>query len=373
MILMSDAKQKKIAIYIPTLHGGGAERMMVVLANGFTKRGFSVDLVLAKAEGVYLQHVASDVRVVDLNASRVLLSLPNLVRYLRRECPNVMLSALGHANVVAVWSRRLSGMTTKLVLSERNTLSVSHANFATKRERIMPFLMRHAYKQTDGIVAVSTGVADDLSSMIDLPRERIKVVYNPVVTNDLIEQSQEELDHPWFASGQPPVLLAIGRLTNQKGFLSLVHAFSLLMSERFVRLVILGEGELRSELEELVRQKRLSNDVLLPGFVDNPFKWMRNSSLFVLSSLYEGLPGVLIQAMACGTPVVSTDCPSGPSEILDNGRWGRLVPVGDVEALSVAMDETLDEPTHPDVAVRAEFFGVDQAVDGYLEAFGFPQ
>lgn len=360
----------RIAIYVPSLRGGGAERVMAILANGFAARGLAVDLVLAQAKGPYLKDVSDPVRVVDLGSSRVLFSLPGLVRYLRRERPRAMLSALSHANVVAVWAKQLARVSTRLVVSERNTLSAAAGGAREGRARLLPWLMRRTYPKADGVVAVSAGVADDLAAIIGLPRQDVMVVYNPVVTETLVRQSHERVAHPWFALGEPPVILAVGRLTAQKDFSTLVRAFARLRSQRAARLVILGEGELRGMLEAQVAELGFAGDVALPGFMDNPFAWMYHSALFVLSSAWEGLPGTLIQAMACAVPVVSTDCPSGPVEILENGRWGRLVPVGDAEALAVAMAATLDETEHPDVTVRAADFGVDQAVNGYLTVLG---
>jgi glycosyltransferase involved in cell wall biosynthesis len=344
---------------------------MTILANSFAARGLAVDLVLAKATGPYLKDVSDAVRVVDLGSSRVLFSLPGLTRYLRRERPLAMLSALSHANVVAVWAKQLARISTRLVLSERNTLSISTSGAHTRRARLLPWLMRYTYPKADGVVAVSGGVADDLAATIGLPRKNVMVVYNPVVTEALIRQSHERVSHPWFELGEPPVILAVGRLTAQKNFSTLIRAFARLRSQRAVRMIILGEGELRGILEKQVAELGLAADVILPGFMDNPFAWMRRSALFVLSSAWEGLPGTLIQAMACAVPVVSTDCPSGPVEILENGRWGKLVPVGDAGALAAAMAATLDETEHPDVAKRAADFGVDQAVNGYLTALGW--
>jgi glycosyltransferase involved in cell wall biosynthesis len=170
--------------------------------------------------------------------------------------------------------------------------------------------------------------------------------------------------------GAPPVILAVGRLTLQKDFPTLIRAFARLRARRSARLVILGEGELRDELEALVAELGLTADVALPGFVDNPFSWMRGSALFVLSSAWEGFGNVLVEAMACGTPVVSTDCPSGPAEILENGKWGRLAAVGDAEALARAIAEALDDPNPPDVRARAAFFSVERSVDAYLAILG---
>lgn len=355
-----------LALYLPSLRGGGAERVMVTLANGFADRGLRVDLVLAKAEGPYLPDVSSSVRVVDLGASRVLGSLAGLVRYLRRERPVALLTAMGHANVVAAAARRLSRVATRLVVSEHAHFSAVSAKATSIPGRSMVHFMRWAYPGTDGIVAVSEGVAVDLAAAIGLPRERILVIHNPVVTAVMLANSRRPQGHPWFGHGQPPVLLGVGRLTEQKDFTLLIRAFAQLRLQRDVRLMILGEGELRPQLEALVLELQVEEDVMLPGFVQNPYGYMRCAALYVLSSGWEGLPTTLIEAMACRTPVVATDCPSGPAEILEGGRWGRLIPVGDVDALAQAIAATLDEPVHPDIATRAADFGVDQAVKNYL-------
>ena len=361
-----------LSIYLPSLRGGGAERVMLTLANAFVARGLPVDLVLAKAEGSYLNDVAEWVRVVDLRASRVMTSLPGLVRYLHRERPVAMLSALNHANVVAGAARRLARVPTRLVVSEHSTLISSMSNATSLRGRWMAHFMRWAYPKTDGVVAVSKGVADDLASVIGLEPERIEVVYNPIDISRVITLSKRPLKHPWLIEGSLPLIVAAGRLTRQKDYPMLLQAFAIVHAHRPLRLIILGEGEARGQLESLVRNLGLGEDVAMPGFVDNPFAWMRRSSLYVLSSAWEGFGNVLVEAMACGTPVISTDCPSGPAEILENGRWGRLVPVGDVKALAEAMMATLDESTYPDVVRRAQNFNIEKAVDGYLRVLEIP-
>jgi glycosyltransferase involved in cell wall biosynthesis len=356
----------RIALYLPSLRGGGAERVLVTLANGFAERGYIVDLVLATAEGPYLTDVASNVRIVDLNARRVSTSVPCLVRYLRREKPAALLSAMGHANVIAVLARSLAGVPTRVIVSERSYFSRSNANATNLRARLIGSFMAWAYPRADGVVAVSAGVADDLARSIGLSRSTIQVVYNPVVTDILHAKSMVSPEHPWLKAGEPPVILSVGRLTAAKDFPTLLLAFARLRQDRMVRLLILGDGELRETLTSQVAKLGLEADVDLPGFAENPFAPMRLAALFVLSSAWEGLPNALIQAMACGTRVVSTDCPSGPAEILDGGRWGRLVPVGDVDAMAEAMAAALAEQHPPDVAARAADFGVAQALDGYL-------
>lgn len=354
----------RVALYLPSLRGGGAERVMVLLANGLAKRGYLVDLVVAKAEGPYLSEVHSGVRVVDLVCRRVAQSLPGLVRYLRRERPVAMLSALNHANVISCFAHRLARVSTRLIISEHNTLSESRPQNA--RGRLVPWLMRWVYPWADGIVAVSQGVSDDLVHHLNIDACLVQVIYNPVVDDTLLIKAKQTPAHPWFKQGEPPLVLGVGRLTEQKDFETLIRAFALVRAQRMVRLMILGEGELRPQLETLVSQLGLGNDVALPGFVANPFAYMARASVFVLSSRWEGLPTVLIEAMACGVPVVSTDCPSGPREILEGGRWGQLVPVANVSALAKVLPLTIDKFDVPDVMIRAMDFGVDQSVQKYL-------
>jgi len=364
---MTPDSSMRLAIYVPSLRGGGAERVMVTLANGFAERGYEVDLVLVKAEGPYLKEVSDAVRVVDLKSTRVLTSLPVLVRYLRRVRPLALLSALGHANVIAVVAKVLARVPTRVVVSERSNFSVSKKHAPSHRANAMGRLMRWAYRRAAGVIAISGGVADDLSIQLEISRDNIKVVYNPLDIDRAQVLSRLEPTRIFSDGNGHKLILGIGRLVEQKGFIHLIRAFAQVRSGSSVKLCILGEGPLRESLQAEVERLGLINEIVLPGFVDNPFAVMRQANLFVLSSGWEGFGNVLVEAMACGIPVVSTACPSGPDEILENGRWGRLVPVGDVDALAAAMAATLDENEHPDVATRAAEFSVDRAVDGYLE------
>jgi glycosyltransferase involved in cell wall biosynthesis len=330
-----------VSIFLPSLSGGGAERAMLNLAHGIAGCGYAVDLVLAQATGPYLREVGPAIRLVDLKAARVLTSLPGLMRYLRREQPVALISALNYANVVALWARRLVGTPQRVLVNEQNTLSRSARNSARHRQRLVPHLVKRFYPWADYVVGNSHGVVDDLSQVTGLPRTRIQMLYNPIITPEVRAKVRAPLDHPWFAAGQPPVLLAVGRLTKQKDFPTLIRAFAEVHQKRPARLLILGEGTDRPALESLVRELGLDDVVALPGFVDNPYAYMSRAGLYVLSSGWEGLPTVLVEALYCGPPVVATDCPSGPREILADGRYGRLVPVGDVAALAYAIEAGL--------------------------------
>jgi glycosyltransferase involved in cell wall biosynthesis len=225
----------------------------------------------------------------------------------------------------------------------------------------------------DAVVAVSNGVADDINRRTGFPRKRINTVYNPSVTPHLVGKSKEKLNHPWFAPGQPPVILGAGRLGRAKDFPNLIQAFAKVRQQRPVRLMILGEAKhprktskRRTQLTALAESLGVSEDLALPGFAQNPYKYMANAGVFVLSSLYEGLPNVLIEALACGCPVVSTDCPSGPLEILDNGKYGALVPMADATALADAIVSVLKRPPSAELLrERANLFTVDKSVDRY--------
>lgn len=365
----------RVTIFLPSLNGGGAERVMVALANAFAARGYAVDLVLALADGPYRSQVSDAVRIVDLKLGRVIKSLFPLVRYLRRERPVALLTAMTHANVVAILARMMARASTRLVISERSTITIEAWGAQGLVARILYSLVPLLYTRADGIVAVSQAAAADLVKFAGLPDCDVKVVYNPFDLRLIQEKAAQPVQHPWFSQGQPPVVLACGRLVAQKDFPILIHAFVRLRQQTNARLLILGEGESRKSLESLVAECGLTgDDVQMPGFVANPFAYMARSALFVLSSRLEGLPGVLIEALACGVPVVSTRCPSGPEEILEGGRWGKLVPVGDVGALSTAMYEVLSTPREdlPDGRVRARDFEQERAVDAYLAAMGLP-
>jgi len=355
----------RMSFFLPGLYEGGAERIILNLAKAIAERGYPVDLVLARAAGPYIYQVPASVRLVDLRATRVLTSLPSLVCYLRREQPFAMVSAL-FTNVIALISQRLSGFPRRIVISEHNTLSSTAQNQADLRWQVYPRLAGWIYPWADEIVAVSNSVANDLAKTTTIPRDRIRVVRNPVVTPDLRRKSEEALDHPWFKAGEPPVILSVGRLTSQKAFDVLIQAFSRVRKKRPARLLILGEGEERSRLEALVRQLGLEQDVSLLGFVQNPYPYIAQAELFVLSSRWEGLPTVLIEALYLGTPIIATDCPGGSREILKDGEYGRLVPVDCPEVLADTIEAAIG--SHSPRPPRESWtpYSQDFVVDSYL-------
>jgi glycosyltransferase involved in cell wall biosynthesis len=355
-----------IAFFLPSLHGGGAQRVVVNLIQGMVERGLPVDVVLVAAEGAFLDQLPPAVRLVDLRASRMLRSLRPLIGYLRRERPRVLVSSMTHANLVALWAAKLAGRNTPVIVTVHTTHSRGAGKNGRSASGLQPRLMRTFYPWSARVVAVSRGAADDLISTVGVPAERVEVVYNPVIMPTTVELTRKPPDHAWLAPGQPPVIMGAGRLTRAKDFPTLIRAFAEVRRQREARLIILGEGEERGALTDLVNQLGLETDVALPGFRENALAYMARSSVFVLSSAWEGLPTVLIEALAAGARVVSTDCPSGPREILQGGRLGALVPVGDSAALARAITESLDRPAGPVPLDALKPFTRDAAVDHYL-------
>ena len=356
----------KVALFLPNLAGGGAERVFALLAEGLAERGIDTEVVLVQAIGPHVAAVAAAVPVIDLHLSATRYSLLPLARYLRRRRPDVLVTALGHANIIAVWARWLARVPTVVVITHHLSLPPARSS---PNARWWAGLRSRFYPWADAIVAVSRDMAVELANGIGVPRERVDVILNPVITPDLAARAAEPVDHPWFAAGQPPVLIGIGRLVRQKDFATLLRAFAVLRRDREARLMILGEGEERPALEALARDLGVADDVAMPGFVQNPYGYLQRASAFVLSSLYEGLPTVIIEALALGTPVVSTDCRSGPREILEDGRLGRLVPTGDHEAMAAAISATLDGAPMPAPAERLAEYRQAEAVDNYVRLF----
>jgi glycosyltransferase involved in cell wall biosynthesis len=359
----------RVAIFLPSLEGGGAERVMCNLAYQFAECGLGVDLVLSQKTGPYLRDVPPGVGIIDLKVRRTIASIPKLVKYLRTANPYCLISALSHANITAILAHMLARSSAKLIVSEHVAPKQLQLHTESIRERLLPLLIPILYRRTDHIIAVSIGVAKQLAEF-GLRSDKVAVIYNPILNDELFRAAEEDVDDPWFSPGAPPVLVAAGRLVKQKDFQTLIRAFALVRSTRLVRLLILGEGQDRLELLDLGQLLGVADDVRLPGFVNNPYKYMKRASAFVLSSLFEGFPTVLVEAMACGAPVISSDCTSGPSEILEDGRWGRLVPVGDSVALAKAIQGVLDQTSHPDGRSRALMFHSKRKTREYLKVIG---
>ena len=355
----------KIAIFIPNLEGGGAERMMVNLANKFVDKT-NVDLLLATESGPYIKIVDNKVNIINFGISFLNpMVLMYLIKYIRKEKPMAILSAMTYPNVAVVIARFLSNVSTQLVISERVTIGIQSKNSFSLKERLKPLAARLTYNGADHIIAISKGVADNLVETIKISKKKITTIYNPVVTPSLLIKRPRP-SHVFFADKHNKVIVAAGRLVRQKDFSTLIQAFNKLIKNQDIYLVILGEGPLRNDLHKQIDELGITKFVSLPGYTDNVFGYLQHASLFVLSSAWEGFGNVLVEAMACGCPVVSTDCKSGPSEILENGKYGKLIRPGDVNAMAIAMQDTLSKPLSSNILrTRANAFSSDEIADKY--------
>jgi glycosyltransferase involved in cell wall biosynthesis len=346
--------------------GGGAERVALRLADDWISAGYEVDLVLQNARGDLLPLVPPEVKVFDLKARRIRGVVAPLRGYFRHRKPAAMQVSMWPLTVAAIIAHRLARSAARLVLSDHIMLSRQYSYFGRGATLAMRASLRLFYPLADARILVSKQGADDLARLAGIPRSSIEVVYNPVAEPPAEATSTPEVQEMWGdANGR---VLTVGRLAAQKNHELLIRAFALVRRKRAAKLIILGEGELRQRLQQLIAEEGLQNDVLLPGFVTNPWPYLGSADLFALSSNFEGYPLVLIEAMRSGLPVVSTDCESGPREILDGGRYGALVPMGDADALAEAILESLERPIARDTLVeRAESLSGQSTSDRYLE------
>jgi glycosyltransferase involved in cell wall biosynthesis len=397
----------RIAFLLDSLSGGGAEKVILNLASGFSSAGYSVDLLICKMTGMLRNQMPSNINVIQLKAASSLRgvvfaffadaaclrpvlgvlartrklpgtfkAMPAIIKYLKTNQPVALLSALPKSNVNAVLAGRYCGGSTRIVVGVHANYSAQSALEKKGREveeNYMLSMIRRCYRQADAVVAVSRGAERDICEYLGLSRERVTSVYNPVPTRDIRVLCEEVPDHPWFESGGVPVILGIGRFVAQKNFPLLLDAFAKVRQQRAVRLVLLG-GDVTSDEQRCLQQALIAqaeslgveHDFDMPGFVDNPFAYLNRAAVFVLSSRYEGFGNVLVEALLCGCPVVSTDCPSGPAEILENGKYGKLVPVGNAYKLADAIYRTLDDPQDIDfLRARGDKFSIEHAVDSY--------
>lgn len=366
---------------------------MLNLASGLAARGQQVDFLLVREEGPYLKYVPESVRLVILpqhsrlrglltilnnrpslffkllsfHPARMLRLLPGLTHYLLKREPDTIISGLHNCNLAALCVCFCIKSRIQTIVVEHNTLSKIINSVPARKKRLLP-LINYFYPKADKIIGISDGVKADLIKTANLKPDNIVKIYNPIVTEELREMARLEPGHSWFRKGEPPVIIGVGRLVPQKNFSTLIRAFARVRSKRNVRLMILGEGRLRRELEQLAEQLQVADNFIMPGFQDNPFASISRASVFVLSSDWEGLVSVLVEALAAGCSVVSTDCPHGPSEILEKGKYGQLVPAGDYKAMADAILQALDAPANrEDLLARADDFSIDIIVDQYLQ------
>jgi glycosyltransferase involved in cell wall biosynthesis len=359
-----------IAVFMKSLQGGGAERVMLALASSFADQGCKVDLVLADTRGHLHGGIPENVSVHELvkkspvhlispfarlasknwrelatifrrKLPRIVKILPALEAYLKSAQPDAVLSTLPSANIVAAWAVQLAGVKLSLVLREANQFSRA-VNDDYNFNGLLTRLAWQWYRTAHRIIAVSEGVREDLVKELQIPEDKVTTIHNAVDSARIkkLGQMQIKQENACLREGEP-FILAVGRLEPQKDYRTLLEAYAFSRSNGLARLVILGEGTLKDDLRTFAEDLGISSDLLLPGYVDNPYAFMCRASVFVLSSAWEGCPNVLLEAIACGCNIISTDCQSGPRELLDGGKYGMLVPVGDSSALAAGIDSAL--------------------------------
>jgi glycosyltransferase involved in cell wall biosynthesis len=356
-------KNKKIAFFLQSLSGGGAEKSVVNLSNYLVNDGVDIDIVLVnKFETYYLEELDVRVKIVDLNKSRSIKSVFKLIEYMKNDKPDVIMSSVTHINIVMAIAKLLTGkIDTKVVLNQVNHLS-SIVGYSVKNKILQKVILKfivHIYNFTDGVISMSKGVEKDILA-IGL-KVKSQYIYNPIVTNFMLTQGNGSIDNYTGTT-----FISVGRMVPQKNFSLLVDAFSVVNKEIESRLIILGEGPLKSDLEEQINNLSLTEDILLPGFVNNPYKYMKNAHVFVLTSLWEGFGNVIAESMALGGQVVSTNCNSGPSEILENGKYGFISSTFNKYEIAKLMIDAVKSPINPELVVeRGCYFSVERAAIEY--------
>lgn len=355
-----------MALLLPALEGGGAERVFCTLGRLLAERDRPVELVVGSARGPLRGEVADSVKLVELGAERLRTALPVLAAHLRRSPPACLIATIHSASVLALLAVRAARIPTPVVVRVASSMTVAAALTASGSGRLTLAASRRLYPRARALVAPSTDLAADTDRFVGLPPGTTRVLPNPVIGPAVWSGAGAPLDHAWFAPGQPPVVLAVSRLTAQKDVGGLIEAFSHLRRRVAARLLVLGDGPERAALEARIGALGLAGEVALPGYDRNPFRYMARAEVFVLSSRVEGLPGVLVQALGCGAKVVATDCPTGPREILADGAHGRLVPVGDPVGLATAVEAALAEPRRTPDPAAWQPYTEHAAVEAYL-------
>lgn len=361
----------KAALLFATSGHSGVDRVVSNVLPEFRHSSWEFDLLGIRGYGPHPYYVPNNLTIHRLPAVSKKGLLPGLIWYLQRYQPQSLLSANHKLNRTALMARRLTGKPPRVAIRMGMSLTAKGENMKPPIRKKLYASMQRWYPRADAVIAPSHGVGKDLMNIAGVSPDCLHIIPNPIINKRLEDLAKEEVDHPWFFDPEYPIILSVGSLEARKDFSTLVCAFARIRCSRKSRLVILGEGKERRKLLNLAKELNVREDVDLPGFKRNPYPYMSRASVFALSSRREGSPVAIVEALACGTPVVSTNCPNGPSETLQNGRVGRLVPMGDSRAMALAIEETLDNPPLANVLKEAVTeHRTDLVAKRYLRAMG---
>ena len=367
-----------VAFFLPSLEPGGTERNVVNLVNNIDRRKYLISLVLGNIKGDFVKQIGKDIPITNLDAAGSIGLFFGLIRYFKKQKPDIFISAFPRINIICTVARMFAKAETKIVITEHSVFSLLPVIAKTSLRRLfarffMPTLCKLIYPKADAIICVSSGIAEDLSKIFYY-QNGMKVIYNPVIDDKVYTLAEESVDHPWFLDIKIPIIVAAGRLVACKDYPTLFNAFGEIIKKQPAHLVVLGAGSEKQTLMDLAKKLGISEQVAFLGFQENPYKYMKRASVFVLSSLQEGFGNAIIEAMACGAPVISTDCPTGPREIISNRKNGILVAMQDYKALAKAVMEVLDDLSlrqqlSREGKKRARDFLITNSVEKYEKVF----
>lgn len=337
---------KKVSILTHDISGGAFTSLGTALARGFQELGVNCEFVVLKATQAEKERYP-DLNLVTLNAQRTAFSLLPTIRYLKQSKPDVIFPMPWYFNITAIWARYLSGINSKIIIGEHNIISLETGIEHKDKLHLqaLPLLMRYTYPYGDGLIAVSQDTIADLIENIQVPpRIPMTTIFNPIDLNRIQQLAKKPVDHPWFLDSETPTIVTVARLAKQKQLDVLLRAFARVVKILPARLLILGEGLLRSQLESLCRELQIEDCVAMPGYDRNPYRYMSACDVFVLASAWEGCPIALQEAMACGAAVVVNDAPGGSKDLIEHGKYGMMVAPGDSEALATGILQILTNP-----------------------------
>ena len=385
---MEDKKNKKIAIFLSSFRAGGGERNLVNLANGFADLGFKVDMPVIKPVGQYKEQVKEGINIIDLNVGRIIFSIPKIISYLKKNKPDILIATDEFTHIISLVSKKIARVETKVVFRMGNMFSILFSQYkGFKQGFLIPFITKRIYKYSDIFIANSFGVADDISKVFKIPKDKIKVIHNPKSVEEIKRMGKEKTGHIWLDNKDLPVILFVGRLRVQKDIPTLMKAFKEVRKNVPSRILFVGIGREQKKMEELAKELGVREDVDFFGFSENSYSFMTKADVFVTTSIWEGFSNSLQEAMVCGVPVVATDCSSGPREMIapdtdllyrmdegiEYGKYGILVPMGGVKETSEAVqkllsDKGLREKYSGLSLMRGEDFDSKKILNQYLKA-----